>query len=246
MNEDVLAFLVRAAREFRRAGWVFTGFHWPVLAGEVAARLDDDVPTFRQLFEAGFATEGPADVLPSSTTDFAAFGDAVVWRGSTADVLATLVPRADLVVLDAANVDLAGRLNSTAVGDYRSPTVRLPGGGGAPDAAAGAGELLLLFGGTDPKRLVTRVEHVTAAPAPDASVRLLTRWGTVRLGAAPSLVTAARDEGVLAARLRDLGVDPAGAAMEKPPTDRELSVAAEVLTEAAGRGYLVAREAVRG
>jgi glutaconate CoA-transferase subunit B len=236
-------FLVRAAREFRRAGWVFTGFHWPVLAGEVAARLDDE-PTFRQLFEAGFATEGPADALPTSTTDFAAFGRAIIWRGSTGEVLTTLVPRADLVVLDAANVDLAGRLNSTAVGDYRSPTVRLPGGGGAPDAAAGARELLLLYGGTDPNRLVARVEHVTAAPA--GSVRLLTRWGTVRLGATPRLETVARDEGVLTARLRELGVETSGASMEKPPTDRELSVAAEVLTEAAGRGYLVAREALRG
>jgi glutaconate CoA-transferase, subunit B len=231
-------FLVRAAREFR--GWVFTGFHWPVLAGEVAARLDDE-PTFRQLFEAGFATEGLADALPTSTTDYAAFGRAIIWRG---EVLTTLVPRADLVVLDAANVDLAGRLNSTAVGDYRSPTVRLPGGGGAPDAAAGARELLLLYGGADPERLVTRVEHVTAAPS--GPVRLLTRWGTVRLGAEPRLETVTRDEGVLTARLRELGVDTSDATMEQPPTDRELSVAAEVLTEAAGRGYLVAREALRG
>ena len=119
MNDDVAWFLVRAAREFH--GWVFTGFHWPVLAGEVAARLDAGTPTFRQLFEAGFATEGPADSLPTSTTDYAAFGSAVVWQGSTGDVLGSLVPRAGLVVLDAANVDLRGRLNSTAIGDYRRP-----------------------------------------------------------------------------------------------------------------------------
>ncbi|OLF14081.1 hypothetical protein BLA60_02645 [Actinophytocola xinjiangensis] len=246
MNPDVLDFLVRSAREFRRTGWVFTGFHWPVLAGEVAARLDGATPTFRQLFEAGFATEGPADDLPTSTTDFAAFGSAITWRGSTGDVLGTLVRRADLVVLDAANVDLAGRLNSTAVGDYRAPAVRLPGGGGAPDAAHGARELLVLYGGADPGRIVRQVEHVTAAPSVRTAVRLLTRWGTVRLGPAPRLLTAARDETVLADRLRALGVGTTGAMVEKAPTDEELAVAAAVLTEAARRGYLVAREAVRG
>ncbi|GAB3434782.1 hypothetical protein [Actinophytocola sediminis] len=246
MNADVLDFLVRAAREFRRTGWVFTGFHWPVLAGEVAARLDGATPSFRQLFEAGFATEGPADELPTSTTDFAAFGSAITWRGTTGDVLGALVRRADLVVLDAANVDLDGRLNSTAIGDYRAPKVRLPGGGGAPDAAAGAGELLVLYGGADPGRIVAHVEHVTAAPSATTRVRLLTRWGTVRLGPAPQLLTAARDEAVLTDRLRALGAGTTGALLAKAPTDEELSVAAAVLTEAAQRGYLVAQEAIRG
>lgn len=237
MNQEVVAFLALAAREFR--GWVFTGFHWPVLAGQVAARLGGD---FRQLFEAGFATEGPAAELPTSTTDFVAFGDTVVWRGSTNAVLGTLVRRADLVVLDAANVDLAGRVNSTAIGDYRQPRVRMPGGGGAPDAAAAARDLLLLYGGADPGRIVDRVEHVTAAPG--GPVRLRTRWGTVRLGASPRLLTKNGD--VLADRLRDLGVDTTDARQEEPPSERELSVAAEVLTEAAKRGYVVAREAVDG
>ena len=235
MNTEVVAFLAMAAREFR--GWVFTGFHWPVLAGEVAARLNDR--RFRQLFEAGFATEGPAAELPTSTTDFAAFGDAVVWRG---DVLGTMVRRADLVVLDAANVDLAGRVNSTAIGDYRKPRVRMPGGGGAPDAAAAARDLLLLYGGANPGRIVERVEHVTAAPG--GPVRLRTRWGTVRLGAQPRLLTKTGE--VLADRLRELGVDTSGARQEEPPSEREMSVAAEVLTEAAKRGYLVAREVVDG
>lgn len=243
MNGEVLDFLVRAAREFRRPGWVFTGFHWPVLAGEVAARLDGGT---RQLFEAGFATEGPADELPTSTTDFAAFGSAVSWRGSTGEVLGGLVRRAALVVLDAANVDLAGRVNSTAVGDYRAPRVRLPGGGGAADAAARARELLLLHGGADPDRIVARVEHVTAAPSERTPVRLLTRWGTVGLGRAPRLLTVVGDGTAFVDRLRALGAATTGAARERAPTDEERSVAAAVLSEAAGRGYVVAREAVRG
>jgi len=49
-------FLVRAAREFRRGGWVFTGFHWPVLAGQLAYALDGQ--PFSQVFEAGASTHG--------------------------------------------------------------------------------------------------------------------------------------------------------------------------------------------
>ncbi|MEU8639416.1 hypothetical protein AB0C38_45110 [Amycolatopsis sp. NPDC048633] len=236
---NVTSFLVRAARELR--GQVFTGFHWPVLAGEVAARLG--VAPLRQVFEAGFATEGPADTLPTSTTDFAAFGSAVVWRGSTDDVLGALVRRVDLVVLDAANVDLAGRVNSTAIGDYAKPRVRLPGGGGAADAAAGARDLLLLHGGANPARLVRRVEHVTAAPGPETRVRLLTRWGTLALGSEPRLLTSASDD---VGWLRDLGVDTSGAEPAEPPSAVEEAVALGVLAEAAERGYVVAREAVRG
>lgn len=242
MNPGSLAFLVRAAREMR--GQVFAGFHWPVLAGEVAARLG--LAPLRQLFEAGFATEGPADTLPTSTTDFAAFGSAVVWRGSGEEVLGALVRRVDLVVLDAANVDLAGRVNSTAIGDYGKPRVRLPGGGGAADAAAGARELLLLHGGANPARIVSRVEHVTAVPAPDAGVRLLTRWGTLLLGAEPRLLTRASEDVRFTARMRELGVVMSGAETEKPPSGEEKAVAAAVLSEAAARGYVVAREALRG
>ena len=50
-------FLVRAAREFRRGGWVFTGFHWPVLAGHLAWRLPGE--EFAQVFEAGAGSFGP-------------------------------------------------------------------------------------------------------------------------------------------------------------------------------------------
>ncbi|GHF41350.1 glutaconate CoA-transferase subunit B [Amycolatopsis bartoniae] len=239
MNEDVVAFLVRAAREFR--GWVFTGFHWPVLAGEVAARLG--VTPLRQLFEAGFATEGPADTLPTSTTDFAAFGSAITWRGTTGDVLGSLVSRVGLVCLDAANVDLHGRVNSTAIGEYARPRVRLPGGGGAADAAAGAGSLLLLHGGADPARLAAHVEHVTAAPR--GRVRLLTRWGTLELGPEPELLTTATADAAFARRLEVLGVDTGAAEAEKPPSDEEWTVATAVLAEAAERGYVVGREALR-
>ena len=42
----------------------------------------------------------------------------------------------DVGFLGAAQIDPYGNLNSTVIGDYDRPTVRLPGAGGAPEIAA--------------------------------------------------------------------------------------------------------------
>ena len=44
--------------------------------------------------------------------------------------------RIDVGFLGAAQIDRYGNLNSTVIGDYDEPKVRLPGGGGAPEIAA--------------------------------------------------------------------------------------------------------------
>jgi glutaconate CoA-transferase subunit B len=239
-------FLARASREYTRGGWIFTGFHWPVLAGETAARLAPGA--FGQVFEAGGTTRRRADAMPTSTTDFAAFGEALDWCGTSSAVFAGMVRRADRVVLDAANVDLRGRVNSTAIGPYGRPEVRLPGGGGAADAAGGARELVLLHGADTSARIVARVEHVTACPSPGVPTRLVTRWGVLRLDAeAPRLVevdaSAPGTEEALA-HFAGLGVDTAGAAAWPEPTAAERDAAGEVLELAAARGYVVARRAL--
>lgn len=239
-------FLVRAAREFRRGGWVFTGFHWPVLAGQLACRLPGN--EFAQIFEAGAGCFGPAAQLPTSTTDYPAYANSVGYRTNATDTLLMLGPRYSRVMLDGGNVDMLGRVNSSFLGDRNHPSVRLPGGGGAPDVAARATELVWLHGGTDLRRLQHRVDHVTAAPGPDTIVRLHTRWGILRLGSRPALEEqAAHITGFpeFVDRLHELGVDCAGA-VERPeisPFDRQAATA--VLVEAAGRGYAVATRIVQ-
>jgi glutaconate CoA-transferase subunit B len=234
-------FLVRAAREFRRGGWVFTGFHWPVLAGQTAHALDGE--PFTQVFEAGVSVHGPGAEVPSSTTDYPAYANGFGWLGSTADVLLAMGRRFDRVVLDAGTVDVRGRLNSSYIGPRDRPAVRLPGGGGAADVAAAARELILLHGATDPRRFVRAVEHVTAAPRPGALIRLHTRWGIVRLGDDPVLEEVAEDAGDFLRHLAGLGVRTDGAATREAITDDERSAAAAVLQAAGARGYSVAKEA---
>lgn len=244
VDRAVVDFLVRSAQEFRRGGWVFTGFHWPVLAGQLAHRLDGE--PFTQVFEAGASTHGPAARLPTSTTDYPSYVAAVGFRGGVDDILLGLPHRFDRVVLDASNVDVRGRVNSSLIGPTERPTVRLPGGGGAPDVAARAGELVWLSGGGDLDRIQRRVEHVTAAPGPRTVVRLLTRWGSARLGDRPRLEEVADGPGADAfvAHLASLGVATDDALARPPATASERSRAHQLLEEAATRGYLVARAAL--
>ncbi|KQX62942.1 CoA-transferase [Angustibacter sp. Root456] len=241
----MLDFLVRAAREYRRGGWVFTGFHWPVVAGQTAYRLRGN--DFTQVFEAGASTHEAAAELPTSTTDYPAYGNALGFTGTTADVLLGMGRRFDRVVLDASNIDVRGCVNSSFVGDLARPTVRLPGGGGAPDIAARARELVWLHGGGDLSRIQARVEHVTAAPGASSLVRLHTRWGVARLGAEPVVEEVAPDvpgHQEWLEHLAGLGVAASGAVERAPVQDDERAAAAHTLRDAARRGYGVARKAV--
>jgi glutaconate CoA-transferase, subunit B len=233
-------FLARASQLFGDGDWVFTGFHWPVLAMATARRLRG--AAFAAVFEAGAALVGDSRRLPTSTTDYAAYDGTASWFGSSADALLAMARRYDRVVLDAGNVDVRGAVNATALGPAARPTVRLAGGGGAADAAAGARELVLLHGRTDAARLVAHVDHVTART--DAPCRLVAPWGTLRLGTTPAVEEWLGEEPPDDVRRQ---LDALGVAISSPPVrtvaDDEVAAARDVLAEAAQVGYAVARAA---
>src|SRR5690606_12421115 len=82
--------------------------------------------------------------------------------GSMLDVFAMLqADRIDVGLLSGAQVDRYGNLNSTVLGPYPHPKVRLPGSGGALDIALLAKRLIILMP-HEPKRFVERVDFVTS------------------------------------------------------------------------------------
>jgi glutaconate CoA-transferase subunit B len=53
--------------------------------------------------------------------------------------------RIDVGFLGAAQIDRRGSLNSTVIGDYDRPQVRLPGGGGAPEIATSVRRVFVML-----------------------------------------------------------------------------------------------------
>src|SRR5262249_24518005 len=53
--------------------------------------------------------------------------------------------RIDVGFLGAAQIDRHGNLNSTVIGSYDHPAVRLPGGGGAPEVATSARNVFVML-----------------------------------------------------------------------------------------------------
>jgi len=150
------------ALEFGDHETVFTGFHWPVVAARVARRLH--APDLASVFEAGIVYRGRAEETPTSTTEAGAFDGHAEFYGNTLDTLRTAVTSGELdgAVVDAANVDRFGNINSSVVGDHGNPAVRLPGPGGAKDILSYTEDVTLVCGSADERRYQDRVSYVTS------------------------------------------------------------------------------------
>ncbi len=63
--------------------------------------------------------------------------------------------------LGAAQIDRFANINTTVIGDYDKPDVRLPGAGGAPEIAANCGEVIITLRHS-PRAFVERLDFVTS------------------------------------------------------------------------------------
>lgn len=151
---------VTAARLLRDGVVCFVGIGIPSMAANLA-RLTH-APNVVLIYESGTIGTKPS-VLPLSIGDgeLAETADTVV---STPEIFTHWLQsgRVEVGFLGAAQVDKFANLNSTVIGPYESPKVRLPGAGGAPEIAALAKETLIIIE-HDKRKLVERVDFVTSA-----------------------------------------------------------------------------------
>jgi glutaconate CoA-transferase subunit B len=66
-----------------------------------------------------------------------------------------------LGILSGAQIDIYGNLNSTVIGDYEKPSVRLPGSGGACDVATLV-DRTFIFMRHEPRRFVEKLDYLTS------------------------------------------------------------------------------------
>jgi glutaconate CoA-transferase subunit B len=134
---------VVAARHVRDGQVCFVGIGLPSEAANLA-RLSH-APRVVLIYESGTIGTRP-DVLPLSIGDgeLAERADLVV---SVPEIFAFWLQagKVDVGFLSAAQIDRFANLNSTVIGDYDHPAVRLPGAGGAPEIASSAGEVIVML-----------------------------------------------------------------------------------------------------
>jgi glutaconate CoA-transferase subunit B len=148
-----------AARALRDDDVCFVGIGAPSAACNVA-RLTH-APNIVLIYESGTIETRP-NVLPLS------IGDGELCETALATVS---VPemfrywlqggRISVGFLGGAQIDRFANLNTTVVGDYAAPKVRLPGGGGAPEIATSCGEIFIIMAQSK-KSFVPKLDFVTS------------------------------------------------------------------------------------
>src|SRR5262249_14496396 len=150
---------VAAARALRNSDVCFVGIGLPAAASNLA-RLTH-APDITLVYESGTIATKP-DVLPLSIGD-----------GELCETALTTVPvvemfrywlqggRMTVGFLGGAQIDRFANLNTTVVGPYGKPKVRLPGGGGAPEIAIYCEEIFIVMSQSR-RSFVNRLDFVTS------------------------------------------------------------------------------------
>ena len=150
---------VAAARMLRNGAVCFVGIGLPSTAANLA-RLTH-APDAVLIYESGPIGAKP-DVLPLSIGDgnLAETADTVV---STPEIFRYWLQggRVDVGFLGAAQLDRFANINTTVVGSYKNPKVRLPGAGGAPEISSSAREVLIIVKQTK-RTFVDKLDFVTS------------------------------------------------------------------------------------
>jgi glutaconate CoA-transferase, subunit B len=149
---------IAAARRLHNGTVCFVGIGLPSQAANLARTTH--APECVLIYESGTIGAKPSR-LPLSIGDgeLAETADAVV---SVPEIFSYWLQggRVDVGFLGAAQIDRYGNLNSTVIGDYAHPKVRLPGGGGAPEIAAWCRETFVMLRQT-PRTFVERLDFLT-------------------------------------------------------------------------------------
>ncbi len=192
---------IAAARRLRDGVVCFVGIGLPSRAANLARATH--APGCVLVYESGTIGARPRR-LPLSIGDgeLAETADAVV---SVPEIFAYWLQggRIDVGFLGAAQIDRFANLNTTVIGAYDEPRVRLPGAGGAPEIAACCRETWVMLRQT-PRSFVERLDFCTTVGHGDGP------GGRERLGLPGAGVTAV---------VTDLGV------LEADPDTRELLLA---------------------
>ncbi len=150
---------VAAARALADGAVCFVGIGLPSAACNLA-RLTR-APGITLIYESGTIDTKP-DVLPLSIGD-GELCETAVTTVAVPELFRYWLQGGRITVgfLSAAQLDRYGNINTTVIGDYDRPKVRLPGGGGAPEIATSCGEIFIIMKQSS-RGFVDKLDFVTS------------------------------------------------------------------------------------
>ena len=171
---------VAAARALRNSDICFVGIGAPSAACNLARRTH--APDITLIYESGTIDTKP-EVLPLSIGD-GELCDTALTTVSVPEMFRYWLQGERITVgfLGGAQIDRYANLNTTVVGSYEHPKVRLPGGGGAPEIAACCGEIFITMA-MSKRAFVEKLDFVTSlghgdGPGSREKLRLKTKGPT--------------------------------------------------------------------
>ena len=160
MASDRRALMIcAAATELRDHDVVFVGIGLPSVACNLA--LATHAPNLTLIYESGTIGTRPERV-PLSIGDPALVAGCLM-VAPMVDVFQLVLQRGhiDVGFLGAAQIDRRANINTTVIGPYHQPTVRLPGSGGAAEIAAHAKRVLVVTK-LDKRAFAEKVDFITS------------------------------------------------------------------------------------
>jgi len=155
---------IAAARSLKNEDVCFVGIGQPSAACNLA-RLTH-APGITLIYESGTLATKP-NILPLSIGD-GELCETAVTTVSVPEMFRYWLQggRINIGFLGGAQIDKYANLNTTVVGSYAKPKVRLPGGGGAPEIATSCGEIFIIMAQgrrsfVDKLDFVTSIGHVS-------------------------------------------------------------------------------------
>ena len=151
--------VIAAGREIRDGDVVFVGMRLPLVAFAFAKRTH--APGAIGLFENGIVRDQPAAGMLLTMSDTPNVPGAI-WCAGTIEVMGLLQQGlVDLGFIGGAEIDRHGNLNTSYIGDWRQPTVRLPGSGGGADIASLAKRFVVIMP-QERQRFSDRAQYITS------------------------------------------------------------------------------------
>jgi glutaconate CoA-transferase subunit B len=150
---------VAAARAMRNEDVCFVGIGLPSAASNLA-RLTH-APCITLIYESGTIATKP-EVLPLSIGD-GELCETALTTVSVPEMFRYWLQggRISVGFLGGAQIDKYANLNTTVVGPYNKPKVRLPGGGGAPEIATSCGEIFIIMA-QGKRSFVDKIDFITS------------------------------------------------------------------------------------